>query len=235
MTSGRSASKWSKTARSTASKPLHRAATPSWRRPSTPSGCCAPTSTGSATTSTCGSPPGGSPPPPAPTPWPTSASSPTPSGSGIASRRRTLPAVYDYVMQRHEGNPRPGRADQPYFGTLTVELELSEPDYRLGVDNEIISTMDALHEEIYFGTIEFFQLLGRNARGAGPQLPRPHHPRHAAEGRWHRRQRPHHLHRIRHGPAGGDRALRARRRHHRRRAPRHPEDLDGVARACGGS
>lgn len=84
---------------------------------------------------------------------------------------RTLPAVYDYVMQRHEGNPRSGRADQPYFGTLTVELELSEPDYRLGVDNEIISTMDALHEEIYFGTIEFFQLLGRNARGAGLSYP----------------------------------------------------------------
>ena len=83
----------------------------------------------------------------------------------------TLPAVYDHVMQRHEGNPRPGRADQPYFGTLTVELELSEPDYRLGVDNEIISTMDALHEEIYFGTIEFFQLLGRNSRGAGLSYP----------------------------------------------------------------
>ena len=78
---------------------------------------------------------------------------------------RTLPAVYDYVMDRHDGNPRGGGADAPFFGTLTVELELSEPDYRLGVDNEIISTMDALHEEVYFGTIEFFHLIGRNARG----------------------------------------------------------------------
>ena len=78
---------------------------------------------------------------------------------------RTLPAVYDYVMDRHDGNPRGGGADAPFFGTLTVELELSEPDYRLGVDNEIISPMDALHEEIYFGTIEFFHLIGRNARG----------------------------------------------------------------------
>ncbi len=80
-------------------------------------------------------------------------------------QERTLPAVYDYVMDRHDGNPRGGGADAPFFGTLNVELELSEPDYRLGVDNEIISTMDALHEEIYFGTIEFFHLLGRNARG----------------------------------------------------------------------
>ena len=84
---------------------------------------------------------------------------------------RTLHDIYDHVMERHEGNPRGGRADQPYFGTLTVDLELSEPDYRLGVDNEIISTMDAVHEEVYFGTIEFFQLLGRNARGQGLSFP----------------------------------------------------------------
>ncbi len=80
-------------------------------------------------------------------------------------QEHTLPAVYDYVMDRHDGNPRGGAADAPFFGTLNVELELSEPDYRLGVDNEIISTMDALHEEVYFGTIEFFHLIGRNARG----------------------------------------------------------------------
>ncbi len=78
---------------------------------------------------------------------------------------RTLPAVYDYVMDRHDGNPRGGGADAPFFGTLTVDLALSEPDYRLGLDNEIIAPMDALHEEIYFGTIEFFHLIGRNARG----------------------------------------------------------------------
>ena len=77
----------------------------------------------------------------------------------------TLPAVYDYVMDRHQGNPRGGDADAPFFGTFTVELEMSEPDYRLGVDNEIVSPMDALHEEVYFGTIEFFHLIGRNARG----------------------------------------------------------------------
>ncbi|MGI9625483.1 MAG: M14 family metallopeptidase, partial [Longimicrobiales bacterium] len=77
----------------------------------------------------------------------------------------TLPAVYDYVMDRHEGNPRGGGQDAPYFGELTVEVELSEPDYRLEIDNEIISTMDALHEEVYFGTIEFFHQIGRNARG----------------------------------------------------------------------
>ena len=83
----------------------------------------------------------------------------------------TLPAIYDYVMDRHNGNPRGNGQDAPFFGELIVELTLSEPDYRLGVDNEIISPMDALHEEIYFGTIEFFHLIGRNARGQDLTFP----------------------------------------------------------------
>ena len=82
-----------------------------------------------------------------------------------------LPAIYDYVMRLHEGLPLGGSADAPYFGELTVQLEMSEPDYRLGVDNEIHSTMDALHEEVYFGTIEFFDLIGRNSRGQGLTFP----------------------------------------------------------------
>ncbi len=82
-----------------------------------------------------------------------------------------LPAVYDHVMERHDGIPRGGDADAPFFGELMVEVRLSEPDYRLGIDNEIHSTMDALHEEVYFGTIEFFDLIGRNSRGRGLTYP----------------------------------------------------------------
>ena len=83
----------------------------------------------------------------------------------------TLPAIYDYVMERHEGIPRGGNADAPFFGELVVEAQFSEPDYRLEIDNEIHSTMDALHEEVYFGTIEFFDLIGRNSRGQGLTFP----------------------------------------------------------------
>jgi hypothetical protein len=82
-----------------------------------------------------------------------------------------LPAMYDHVMELHEGLPRGGASDAPYFGELTVELEMSEPDFRLGIDNEIHAPMDALHEEIYFGTIEFFDVLGRNSRGQGIRFP----------------------------------------------------------------
>jgi Zinc carboxypeptidase len=82
-----------------------------------------------------------------------------------------LPAVYDYVMERHEGNPRGGSVDAPFFGELKVDVEMSEPNYLLGLDNELHAPMDALHEEVYFGTLEFFDVLGRNARGQGLSFP----------------------------------------------------------------
>ena len=82
-----------------------------------------------------------------------------------------LPVIYDYVMELHEGMPNGGSGDAPYFGSLTVEMAMSEPDYRLDIDNEIHAPMDALHEEIYFGTIEFFDILGRNSRGQGLTFP----------------------------------------------------------------
>lgn len=76
---------------------------------------------------------------------------------------KTLNGLYDHVMDQHDGNPRD--TDAPYFGELTVEVSLSEPDYRLGIDNEYISSMDSLHEEVYFPTLFFFRVLGRMARG----------------------------------------------------------------------
>ena len=81
----------------------------------------------------------------------------------------TLPAIYDYVMEVNDGRPR--AADAPHFGELIVELTLSEPDYQVGVDQEQIAPMEALHEEIYFGTLHFFDVLGRNARGEALNYP----------------------------------------------------------------
>jgi hypothetical protein len=82
---------------------------------------------------------------------------------------RTLPAIYDHVMAVAKGKPRP--EDAPFFGELRVELSLSEPEYRIGVDQELIASMEAIHEEIYFNTLHFFDLLGRYARGAALAYP----------------------------------------------------------------
>lgn len=80
-------------------------------------------------------------------------------------QQETLEKIYDYVMKLHEGNPRGAGKDAPYFGELEVDLELSEPNETLGIEREILSPMDALHEDVYFTTLMFFRILGRNARG----------------------------------------------------------------------
>jgi hypothetical protein len=81
----------------------------------------------------------------------------------------TLPTLYDHVMALGNGKPR--AEDAPFFGELRIDLSLSEPDYRLPVDQEQISSMEALHEEIYFNTLHFFDVMGRFTRGAGLAYP----------------------------------------------------------------
>ena len=39
-------------------------------------------------------------------------------------QERTIPQMYDYVMELHEGNPRGAGRDAPYFGKLQVDLSL---------------------------------------------------------------------------------------------------------------
>src|SRR5262249_40103992 len=77
---------------------------------------------------------------------------------------KTLPALYDHVMALGNGKPR--AEDAPFFGELTVDLSLSEPDYRIPVDQEFVSSMEAIHEELYFNTLHFFDVMGRFTRGA---------------------------------------------------------------------
>jgi hypothetical protein len=82
---------------------------------------------------------------------------------------KTLPAIYDYVMALHEGRPEP--KDAPYFGELTVDVTLSEPDYELGIDKERIAPMGSLQNEIYFATLHFFDVFGRHATGQSLAYP----------------------------------------------------------------
>src|SRR5207248_4371856 len=82
---------------------------------------------------------------------------------------KTLPALYDHVMTLGKGKPR--AEDAPFFGELTVDLSMSEAEYRLPIDQEQISSMEALHEEIYFNTIHFFDVMGRFTRGAPLSYP----------------------------------------------------------------
>jgi hypothetical protein len=71
---------------------------------------------------------------------------------------QTYRRIIDYVMDVQEGRPSPANA--PYFDELRVDLTLSEPDHRIGVDEEVISSLEALHEDIYFETLTLFDLIG---------------------------------------------------------------------------
>jgi hypothetical protein len=67
--------------------------------------------------------------------------------------------IIDYVMDIQDGRPSPGNA--PYFDELRIDLTMSEPDYRIGIDEELISSLESLHEDIYFQTLMLFDLIGQ--------------------------------------------------------------------------
>jgi hypothetical protein len=70
-----------------------------------------------------------------------------------------LPKIYDNVMKVTDNRPMPDK--QPFHRDLDVEAWLSEPDFRIGVDEEQISSIESLHEDLYFVTLDFFDALGR--------------------------------------------------------------------------
>jgi hypothetical protein len=49
---------------------------------------------------------------------------------------------------------------------------MSEPDYRIGIDEEQVSAIEALHEDLYFVTLDFYNAIGRNLPGR-PRLGAP--------------------------------------------------------------
>lgn len=50
--------------------------------------------------------------------------------------------------------------DQPFFSQLKLEVSASEPDYSLHLREDIISSLDALHEDMYFVGADYFKNYG---------------------------------------------------------------------------
>jgi len=71
---------------------------------------------------------------------------------------KTYRKIIDYVMDIQDGRPSSNNA--PFFNEFRVNVTLSEPNYRLGIDEEVISSLEALHEDIYFETLTLFNLIG---------------------------------------------------------------------------
>ncbi|WP_068086087.1 hypothetical protein [Polycladidibacter stylochi] len=60
---------------------------------------------------------------------------------------------------------------EPYFPRLEMEVQAPFYDFDLLIGNECISTSEAMHEELYFSALEYFQKLG--AHGAGSRRLQP--------------------------------------------------------------
>jgi zinc carboxypeptidase len=72
-----------------------------------------------------------------------------------------LPRIYDNVMKVTDNRPLPEK--QPFHRDLDIEVWMSEPDFRIGIDEEQVSSLEALHEDLYFVTLDFFDALGRTS------------------------------------------------------------------------
>jgi hypothetical protein len=70
-------------------------------------------------------------------------------------QEEVLKPVYSHIMKKT--NQEPTFSKQPYFKRLAVELWASEPDYRIGLDEEVCSSLEAVHDEIYFDTLDFLR------------------------------------------------------------------------------
>ena len=70
-----------------------------------------------------------------------------------------LPRMYDHVMKVTDNRPLPDK--QPFHRDFDVDVTMSEPDYRIGIDEELVSSLEALHEDLYFVTLDFFDAIGR--------------------------------------------------------------------------
>ena len=70
------------------------------------------------------------------------------------------PQLREYALKQHAAG-----ATQPFFDELRVEVWVSEPEYALGVREEIESPAEGLAEDIYFNTLDYFHELGVQTTG----------------------------------------------------------------------
>lgn len=63
------------------------------------------------------------------------------------------------------------RESQPFFERLDVEVAISEPNSRLGIREENDSAAEALHEDIYFNTLDAIELFGKRQTGDACNAP----------------------------------------------------------------
>lgn len=79
-----------------------------------------------------------------------------------------LPRVRETILTRY-GTVR--AQDQPFFTRLELDVTLSEPDFALPWRQDMISSLNALHEDLYFVGSDYFRQLGLEHGDAGIDAP----------------------------------------------------------------
>ncbi len=68
-------------------------------------------------------------------------------------RKKFLPWLWRFIMEKTSGKPTWDK--QPFFSFIEINFEAPEPDLSIGIDREMISSTEALHDELYFFTLYF--------------------------------------------------------------------------------
>jgi hypothetical protein len=69
-----------------------------------------------------------------------------------------MPKIIHSVLAANEGKPK--TEYQPLFDTIKIDFHMSEPDYSLGLDQERISSLEGLQEDLLFATQNSFYIFG---------------------------------------------------------------------------
>lgn len=69
-----------------------------------------------------------------------------------------LPDCRKYIEEKYDGKITEDL--QPFFQELLLDVTVSEPDYRVGCREDLISSLDALHEDMYFAGSDYFKNYG---------------------------------------------------------------------------
>lgn len=78
-------------------------------------------------------------------------------------QQKVLPECRAYVEQKTHG--KPSAAAQPFFTQLRLDVQLSEPNERLESREDLFSSLDALHEDLYFVGTDYFKNFGIHTCG----------------------------------------------------------------------
>ncbi|MGM0902939.1 MAG: M14 family metallopeptidase [Bacillota bacterium] len=72
---------------------------------------------------------------------------------------------------------RPGQGHtRPLFDRIEVDVWMSEEEKSLQVDKERVSSLEALHEDLYFNTLDYFAQMGEEVEGKPFSAPGGVHP-----------------------------------------------------------